>query len=499
MSKAGKPIWPKIPSGFVRAVLAGHSALGLAFAALIYLVCFSGTVAVFAEEFHRWEQPAAPRMAAISPAALQTAVEGAITEYGKAEHIFISLPTDGAPRVSLYLDRAAGDLELFADAQGQLTDPAPTPWTDFMTTLHIYLHLPRSWGIFVVGLTGVALLSSLISGIFSHPRVFRDAFHLRWGGSKRLQEADLHNRISIWALPFHVTIALTGALLGLTTIIAGVLALALFQGDVGRAYDLFLPPAPQDDPRPAPLPRVDTALAQVARMTPEAVATYVSLEHPGEQGQSVQVLAGAPGRLSAGENYVFDGTGRPLTDAPMGGETLGAQIIQAIGQLHFGWFGGWPIKLVYAVLGAGLTVVTTSGVAIWLARRRDKGRPAPMWERIWIATVWSQPLAFGASAALAFIPAIPPLASWAIVTLLGLGAAFVWTAPAAISRRLRLASALCLGLAVIAHMAVWRGAAADPVAWITNAVAMLLAAGLVLSVWPRTARPLGAPSPAPAE
>ena len=38
--KAGKPIWPKVPAGFVRSVLAGHSALGLAFAALIYLVCF---------------------------------------------------------------------------------------------------------------------------------------------------------------------------------------------------------------------------------------------------------------------------------------------------------------------------------------------------------------------------------------------------------------------------------------------------------------------------
>jgi len=144
-------------------------------------------------------------------------------------------------------------------------------------------------------------------------------------------------------------------------------------------------------------------------------------------------------------------------------------------------------------------VVTTSGVAIWLARRRDKGRPAPMWERIWVATVWSQPLAFGVSAALAFIPAIAPLASWAVVTLLALGSAFVWTAPAAISRHLRLASALSLGLAVLAHMAVWRGAATDPVAWITNAVAILLAAGLVLSVWPRAARPLGASSPAPAE
>ena len=30
---AGKPIWPKVPADFVRAMLAGHSALGLAFAA----------------------------------------------------------------------------------------------------------------------------------------------------------------------------------------------------------------------------------------------------------------------------------------------------------------------------------------------------------------------------------------------------------------------------------------------------------------------------------
>src|SRR5262245_4005568 len=41
-------------------MLAGHSALGLAFAWLIYVVCLSATVAVFANEFKRWEQPDGP-------------------------------------------------------------------------------------------------------------------------------------------------------------------------------------------------------------------------------------------------------------------------------------------------------------------------------------------------------------------------------------------------------------------------------------------------------
>ena len=52
-----------LPPDFVRAMLAGHSALGLAFAALIYIVCLTGTLTVFLYEFQRWEQPNAPMVA----------------------------------------------------------------------------------------------------------------------------------------------------------------------------------------------------------------------------------------------------------------------------------------------------------------------------------------------------------------------------------------------------------------------------------------------------
>ena len=54
MNKVRKSLDAKIPAKFVASVLAGHSTLGLTFAALIYIVCFSGTVAVFANELLRW-------------------------------------------------------------------------------------------------------------------------------------------------------------------------------------------------------------------------------------------------------------------------------------------------------------------------------------------------------------------------------------------------------------------------------------------------------------
>ena len=144
------------------------------------------------------------------------------------------------------------------------------PWSEFIGDLHMHLHLPRTWGKYLVGLTGVALFSSLISGLLSHPRIFKDAFSLRWGGSRRLQEADLHNRLGVWGLPFHVVVTVTGALLGLSSLIIGVLALAAYDGDRGKAVGVLFGTPPGADETSAPVPDVGAMIRQVKAATPEA-------------------------------------------------------------------------------------------------------------------------------------------------------------------------------------------------------------------------------------
>ncbi len=489
---AGKPIWPRIPAGFVRSVLAGHSALGLAFAALIYLVCFSGTLAVFAHEFARWEKPSAPMLQAVAPASVQRALAAAQAEFGSpAEHAYLTLPTPELPRFQISLDIGHGKVERkwFVDGAGALAGSADAAWTDFMSALHIYLHLPRTWGGFVVGLTGVALLSSLISGVLAHPRVFKDAFHLRWGGSKRLQEADLHNRIGVWGLPFHLIVTLTGALLGLATLIIGVLAMVVFDGDTGKVYEVFFGPPPIDDPRPAPLPNLVAALDGVERLTPGALPTFVAVEHPNERGQGVLVTARQPDRLALGENYTFDGAGGLIRAPKTVDRSMGERVFNVLAVLHFGWFGGWPIKIAYGLLGLGLTTVTSSGVAIWLARRRDKGRPAPRWERIWIAAVWGQPFAYAASMVGALAaPMIAPVAVWAAATAAALATALAWDVKA-ISARLRLATAALLVVAAASHLAIHRAAYADPMAWGVQASLIVVAVVLTATVLRKGVQP----------
>jgi uncharacterized iron-regulated membrane protein len=477
-AKKPKDLMSRIPAGFVRAVLRGHSSLGLAFAALIYLICLSGSIAVFAHEFQRWESATAPQVADVTPGAVQTAFEGAIAKGGPGvEHVYITLPSADFPRLLFYVD-AKEDRQFLADASGQIVPGGDGAWTEFITRLHINLHLPRTWGGFLVGLIGVALLSSLISGILAHPRIFRDAFHLRLGGSKRLQEADLHNRLGVWALPFHIVISLSGAFLGLTTIIVGVLGMAMFNGDVNKVYGLFVPAPPVDDPRPAPVLDLRPMFAKLPATGGRV--EYVFTEHPTEMGGAALFNVKHPDRLAGTDSYAFRRDATIYNASPAAENNAGEDILASMGVLHFGWFGGGLIKIVYFALGLGLTYLAASGVNIWLARRRDKGRPAPGWERAWAATVWGQPAGIAAAAVAGLAAASAPAAigAWLIVSPIFLLAAIRLPATR-LSKLGRIATAALTLLTAGVHIALRGGlTSADPVAWIVNL--SLIAGGAAL-------------------
>lgn len=480
----------KKDSGFpspdlVRAVLKGHSGLGLAFAGLLYLVCLTGTIAVFTNEFQRWENPQAERVETMSAEAVQTAYRAALTRTdGPVEHVLMLMPDAARPWPTLRVDTENGrHTTWIADGSGRITGELREGWTQFLTRLHINLHLPKSWGLFVVGLTGVALLSSLISGLLAHPRIFRDAFHLRLGGSRRLQEADLHNRIGVWALPFHVTVSLTGALLGLSSIIIGVIGLVVFQGDTAKVYALFTPPEPAENTRTAPPLDLRPMLANIAERAPGGRIYYLVVEHPTELGAAAMFeVEDGTSRLANTNSYAFDRTGRLYYEKTAAQNNLGQQIRGALGPLHFGWFGGGVIKIAYALLGLGLTYLAAGGVHIWLARRRDKGHPAPGWERFWVAIVWGQPAALAGAAlmALARSPVAAAIGAWGAMSILMMLAAIRFP-PRALSRIGRATTgALLIALAAAHPLLLGSG---DGMALVVDGVLGLIGLGLVATLY----------------
>jgi uncharacterized iron-regulated membrane protein len=461
---------PLLSPGLVKRSLASHSWLGVAVGALMYLVCLSGTLAVLYPEFERWEQPGVAESRDVEPAAVQQAYERFLAAGAEpTHHMYIGLPQPSMPRTSVSTEEHGR----FVNPDGSLGPVVGHDWTHMLIYLHLYLHLPESFGMIVVSALGALLCGLIVSGFLAHPRLFKDAFLLRLGGSRHLEQADLHNRLSVWGAPFHLMIGVTGAYFGLAALLSLVLASAYFDGD----GDALTAAAFGTEPELAQAPRtpaIATALTAMESVAPGARPFFVTVEHADEPAQQyLTVSARHPGRLIWSEQYRFDAAGNYLDRVGFSDGEVGRQALYSVYRLHFGHFGGLGVKVVYVLLGLALTVVAASGINVWLARRRGRDRLNDLWSGF----VWGAPAALGASAIAQVLLGIPSTALF----WLALAAAMTWAVrfgdETVSKQRLQRLTAGVLAALVVGYLLRFRGDALQVLPLAINLV-ILAVAGL---------------------
>ena len=380
-------IWPKSSPQRVAKALEAHSIIALALGGLIYILAVTGTLSVFNHEFQRWEQPNVAEMTSISPKAAAAAARTVFeSEEVPTTHLYINFPQPDLPRTVITTDTQA----FFAEPDGTIGPRESFPWTEFLLDLHYYLHLPQILGLTVVGALGAFLIAMSISGFMAHPRIFRDAFTFR-RGSGRVPMTDLHNRLSVWTAPFHISNALTGAVLGLASVLAFTIASVSFAGDIDRVFDPVFGAEPASVDGNAQLAEIAAPITHMQQNFPDLLPTFFILHDPGTAGQHSTIVAEHSDRLIFGEYYNFDAAGAYQGNVGISDGTIGQQIIGSVYNIHFGNWGGLSVKLAYLVFGLALCVIIASGMRVYFIRRREKGRAAPRLEAGWQAVAWGTP------------------------------------------------------------------------------------------------------------
>ncbi|MEO0613785.1 MAG: PepSY-associated TM helix domain-containing protein [Pseudomonadota bacterium] len=494
--------FPKANSRLVALALEGHTVIGVSFAAVIYILSLSGVLSVFNHELQRWEQPNAPEMASIGPDALQGAAETLLSsETQTTTHFYVQLPVWDLPRTVLTTDTQA----VFIDEEGRVTGIENHPWTQFILDLHYYLTLPGTLGLTVVGLTGVILLSLTVTGLLGHPRVFRDAFRFRFNGNKRLTEADIHNRLAVWSSPFIISSALTGAMLGLAGIISGVIANLDYEGDIPAVYAPVFGDEPPEIETTAPLANISAALSDVQTRFPQTDPVYVLMHEPNTAGQHLQILSEHPERLIFGDYYNYSSNGEYQRNVGMSDGEIGQQVAASVYRLHFGSFGGMPIKFAYALFGVALAAIICAGLNIFFIRRRERGLVTERLEASWSAIVWGVPTAL----ALTLVISVSGLASfislssifWLTLLFFVVGAAVIGEAKRVSIIGLGTTSAT-LFLAIAVYGTRYFGDASSNAFWGVTTAFVLLALCFVVVFSARIMKPnqfQQSQSPTPAE
>jgi len=462
-----------VSPAFSKQALSSHSWLGLLVGIFMYLVCLSGTIAVFGQELLRWEQPQVADSVHYEPEAIQAGYEQLLREDAEArseDHIVIRLPTIDLPRASV----STHDASWYINGDGTLGERKAHPVTDFISELHASLHLPESIGETLVSVLGAMLAALIVSGVFAHRRIFKDAFSWRRQGNTQRKEVDLHNRLSVWGLPFHLMIALTGAYFGLASFMTANYADAIYDGDQMAVFaDIYggVPKVEQDSTKldiPAALANLE------AEVAPGTQPIFITVEGVGTPEQFMLIGSQHMDRLIYSEQYRFDSSGRFIDQVGYDGGQAGQAAIFSVYRLHFGHFGSEFVKFLYGLLGLALTVISVSGINLWLQKR---GKQDAL-NHLWLGLVWGTPLAVTLAALLQFVFALPiMLTFWgALVALLVL--ALRMADLVRCKRVLVLATVLALALLVLVHVWLFGPAALAGNALLVNAALLLTAAAL---------------------
>ncbi|WP_339856751.1 PepSY-associated TM helix domain-containing protein [Pseudohongiella acticola] len=472
-------------ANFFRQMLSGHSVMGLTAAFLMYVICVSGTLAVFYKEFWRWEQPTATaETMEVNGQRIEQALRNAIADLGTdpdadlgeaPASIGMDMPTSDWPRMSI----SYGEHRRYVAADGSLLGDVERPWTSFLARLHFALNLPLELGVVIVGIFGVLLMALIVSGFLAHPGILRDAFSLRLARSRQLQQTDLHNRLSVWAAPFHLIIAITGAILGL----AGAISLAtalLTSPDAGDPVPADQGSGTQVATATAALPDFDTIWRSFSTRSPNDQVFYLTVYQPASSQQRVELNAIRPDRLFWSQSHHYAANGE--YQGPGGGDaaSIGGQMQASLYRLHFGHFGGMPVKIMFLLLGTALCVVTVTGVNIWLSKRRQRKLPTDTIDRLWQVSVWGTLLLLSLSAVLQLALGIPPIPVFWFGMLVLVAIAWRRGTPTLWAWRLRQLGGLVTALVPLVHtlrygQAAWQGGSLS-----INLVWLALAASLLI-------------------
>mgnify|MGYP000267978966 CR=1 FL=1 len=350
-----------------------HTWTSLICTVFMLMLCITGLPLIFHDEIdalldaHDW-QPAHPDGPLLS---LDAMLDAALANRPGDVPLFMSFDIDrpvvnvtSAPTLDATVremhfasfDRTSGDLVPGEEGFDLM---------HFILDLHtdMFLGLP---GMLFLGAMGVLLILAIVSGVVLYAPFMRklDFGTVRTQRSPRVKWLDYHNLLGIVTVAWLLVVGLTGVVNTLKTPIVDTWrthALA----DLTAGYDDARVPAPQE------MASLDAAVAQAEAAAPDMTLQFVAFPG-GSWSTSFHYAIFLHGNTPLTSHIITPalvdartGAFADLREMPWYNKALSLS-----GPLHFGDYGGLPLKILWAVLDVFTIVVLVTGLYLWGVRRK---------------------------------------------------------------------------------------------------------------------------------
>ncbi|CAA0119559.1 PepSY-associated TM helix domain-containing protein [Zhongshania aliphaticivorans] len=379
--------------GFRQCMAWLHTWSGLVVGWVLFFVFVTGSAGYFNTEITRWMQPELPlhqampqnngRLAMMAMDRLEEAAPNAefwsitLPHHSQASRHWedFSISWETTPLAGHeHGIRGREVLDPSSGSSTKVIDPRDTGGGTSLYVMHYALHyIDAQLAFKLVGICTMLMLMSLITGIITHKKIFKDFFTFRPGKGQR-SWLDAHNVIGVMALPFFLMITYSGLVFfGLTYMPAGVAAI---YGTDDKAIERYVDDLFGDHSHEA----ISRPTASVPDMIAKAEAAWgkdqirsVFIQHDGGEAPRVDI-----GRAYGGQVRIFDAetmrfhahTGEALPLDPP--DSLTMKTNETFRALHEGRFAESWLRWLYFVAGLLGCGMIGTGLVLWTVKRRKQ-------------------------------------------------------------------------------------------------------------------------------
>ncbi|MCE7059529.1 PepSY domain-containing protein [Dyadobacter sp. CY343] len=233
-----------------------------------------------------------------------------------------------------------------------------------MFQMHVDMFMGIGGKLFL-GLMGLLFIAAIVSGIMLYGPIMKrfDFGMVRTERSTRLKWLDLHNLLGVVTVVWGVVVGFTGVINTASEIVLG-----LWQ--TGQLSEMT---APYKDAKPltGKLSSLDQAVALTKQAAPDmepSLIAYPGTPFSSQHHYAVFVKGKTPLTKRIIKPALIDASKGGLTDLRDMPWYVNALFISQ--PLHFGDYGGLPMKIIWALFDIATIVILGSGLYLWFARNK---------------------------------------------------------------------------------------------------------------------------------
>ena len=377
------PALPDDPGGLRLALNWFHTWFGLFVGGLLFVIFWTGTLAVFDREIDRWTIPST-RLAAAPAMSADAVLPVVKDDLAGARGWRIILPDSRTPVVEVQIARRDGKhVRRFIDPATlkRLPDSGSLGGSDFFYPYHYQLNL-GSIGLFLCAFAAVVMVALCISGVIIHRRIFADFFTLRIVRKPQRTTLDLHNLSGVLVLPFLLVISFTGVAIFTYPYLPSAPPLVFERDPAALSAGYFSRP-PAGEPG-GPAVSLDTVRQKAGAHWDEPPPRYVQLVHPGDANAYFELRPDGTRTISKSTAAIWydAATGELIAASPA---TPTRRFYDFVYGIHLIQFDHWTLRWLYFVSGLPAACSSPRGCCSGSSRAasamRSWDHPACAWRR----------------------------------------------------------------------------------------------------------------------